>query len=167
MSLIKLSALAILTSLIAGLGLVGGNYLLETNQTEPQNINNDVDKITLISTEEFNLLDLKQDPFEILEPSISNNVLNLKVKFSGGCSAHDFSIIGVTPFMESNPVQIKVVFGHDDNDDPCDSIISSEIKFDLTPLKQEYIQSYPGSIDGEIWLNFNGQSQSVLYEFLY
>ena len=44
--------------------------------------------------------------------------------------------------MESNPVQVNALLAHDDDDDPCDAVVSQRRTFDLTPFLEAYEEAY-------------------------
>jgi hypothetical protein len=83
-----------------------------------------------------------RDDFSFINVFLENDLLYLKISYSGGCVSHDFSLIGSGEFLESYPVQSSIVLSHEDNDDNCDSIITDTLVFYLTPLKELYFESY-------------------------
>jgi hypothetical protein len=66
--------------------------------------------------------------------------------------------------MESEPVQIDVVFSHDDKEDPCDAYLYETITFDLTVLKQKWQYEYQAD-SGTIILNIENHTEAVGYRF--
>ena len=44
--------------------------------------------------------------------------------------------------MESQPVQVRVFLSHWSFNDPCDAVVSRELRFDLGPVKQAYQAAY-------------------------
>ena len=99
----------------------------------------------------------------IITIKLEDGLLQINVTFSGGCEKHVFDLIGMTSFMESNPVQVNVVLSHN-NTDPCDSIVNESLTFDLSPLKELW-QQYYHSDSGTIIIWFEGWEESILYEF--
>lgn len=92
------------------------------------------------------------DPVFISDAAISGDVLTLSVEYSGGCANHYFGSCWDGAFAESDPVQAWLDLNHEDNDDPCDGIMSEDITFDLLPMRDAWNASYgPGS--GTITLN--------------
>lgn len=85
--------------------------------------------------------------YEIESFNISNDTFYLAVNYSGGCNDHEFGLVAYNYFMESFPVQVDLFLYHNDFDDACDGIISSQIYFDLTPLKGEYYLAYGNNTD--------------------
>lgn len=75
----------------------------------------------------------------------AGGVLDVEVSYSGGCEAHEIDLVVFGGFMESFPVQVNAALAHEDRDDACDSIVQRTLRFDLTPLHDEYDSSYePG-----------------------
>ncbi len=103
---------------------------------------------------------LPRDAVEIDSVSIENDVITFKVTYGGGCAEHDFILANFGGFMESWPVQTKVLLSHDDHDDPCDALETRQIKFNLTPLKILYKTQYPNT-DGIIVLQIIGPETSL------
>lgn len=66
--------------------------------------------------------------------------------------------------MESYPVQTTIVLSHEDNDDNCESFITETLVFDLTPLKELYIDLYSES-SGTIIIHLLGWDNSITYEY--
>jgi hypothetical protein len=94
----------------------------------------------LLDESEFN--NAPRDEFTFVNVTLEEDLLYLKVSYSGGCATHNFSLIGTGVFMESYPVQTSIVLSHEDNYDNCESIITETLVFDLTPLKELYAESY-------------------------
>ena len=83
-----------------------------------------------------------RDPLEIQIPGIEGDILSVRVAYGGGCKVHLVRGVAVGGFMESAPVQVRVVLSHEDHDDPCDAWLTRELRFDLTPLKRAYQDAY-------------------------
>ena len=96
--------------------------------------------------------------YSYVNVSIEKDLLCLEISYSGGCVSHDFSLIGSGSFSESYPVQTSMLLSHEDNDDNCDSIITDTLVFDLTPLKELYIESYSES-SGTIIIYLSGYAK--------
>jgi hypothetical protein len=125
----------------------------------------------LLDESEFN--NAPRDEFTFVNVTLEKDLLYLKVSYSGGCASHDFSLVGTGVFMESYPVQTSIVLSHEDNDDNCESIITETLVFDLTPLKELYVESYLES-SGTIIIyllgyaqlsHVNGWENLISYEF--
>lgn len=75
-------------------------------------------------------------------PSITGDVLTLNVSYSGGCEAHDFTLITSGVFLESDPVQLQAVLAHNANGDSCEAWITETYHFNVSPLKTRYQKAY-------------------------
>jgi hypothetical protein len=67
--------------------------------------------------------------------------------------------------MESYPVQTGLRLAHEKNNDTCKALLSRILKFDLTPLKAAYTNSYGSATPGIIRLRIGGSSDSPLYKW--
>ncbi len=103
--------------------------------------------------------------------SISINSLRLDEKteellvqagHSAGCATHQFGLCFSEEFAESEPVQVQLQLLHDDGGEMCEAYAMSNLKFDLSPLRDEYETRY-GSKQGQIRINMGGES--VVYTF--
>lgn len=105
------------------------------------------------------------DPYRIENVSLDRDSIRFTVKYSGGCKAHDFSLVAYNYFLESNPVQVNILLEHDSNKDACEALITKDnMSFSLEPLKNEYIKAYGNQ--GRMILNLmlNGKSQKKDYK---
>lgn len=89
----------------------------------------------------------ESDPYELetdgdRAPVIENDTLILTVSYSGGCEAHDFTLVTDGGFMESDPVQLVLTLTHDANDDPCEAYPTERYVFDLQPIRTLYQEAY-------------------------
>lgn len=114
------------------------------------------------------LLVQNNDPFSLDKEngpaiSISNDVINYKVSYTGGCEDHNFDLYAENEFLESDPVQSSVFLIHENNGDICESQITETLQFDLKPLKESYQGGYQTS-KGEIQLGV-WAGESILWEF--
>jgi hypothetical protein len=83
-----------------------------------------------------------QDPLTIEDAGVAGDFLDVRVGYSGGCRTHDIHAVAWGGWMESHPVQVRVYLSHDDRGDPCDAIITRDLRFDLRPLKIAYEDAY-------------------------
>lgn len=104
------------------------------------------------------------DPVTIEAAAISKDQLQLTVRFGGGCARHRIALLLGRAFMESFPVQIQARLSHDAGGDACDALITRQLAFDLSPLRQRYRNSYgPGA--ATIIINLSGLTSSLRYSF--
>ena len=94
---------------------------------------------------------------------IEGDKLFLNVGYGGGCEEHEFTLCWPSQsFMESNPVQTGLEVLHDANDDMCDAYFFDTIEFDLTPLRDAYVDGYGGG--GTIIVHVGGESLEYSFE---
>ena len=103
------------------------------------------------------------DPFTILNAAVVDHELQLTVEYSGGCEVHDFGACWDESFAESEPVQVGLLISHEDFDDPCDALPVEMIAFDLSPVRNAWIDAYQ-QLSGTITLNVPGWG-SLDYSF--
>ena len=106
-------------------------------------------------------------PYEINNTEIAGDTLKVQVTYSGGCKEHGFCLIAWNYFLESYPVQAKLLLSHNANKDYCDARITSELKIDLSPLREEYIKQY-GKVNSSIAVEMlisSDQELNLIYKF--
>lgn len=86
--------------------------------------------------------DAPLDPIVITDASIAGDTLMVAVQHGGGCVTHGYGTCWDGSFAESDPVQAWLQLSHEDNDDPCDAIVMQELVFDLTPMRDAWIDAY-------------------------
>ena len=118
----------------------------------------------VIITENTNDPRWPADPVTISAAEVKGDSLWMTVSFGGGCRGHSFLLLSDGAWMESYPVQLGVRLAHEDNNDNCKALLSRLLKFDLTPLKVAYANSY-GAAPGIIRINVRGSGASVLYKW--
>lgn len=102
---------------------------------------------------------LQMDPFTLKHVSLEGAIMKLGVNYSGGCHSHEFRLFMSPPvFQESFPVQAKLWLQHENDDDPCDAIVSDELAFDISPILDLYRKQY--GKDAPIRLNVFGYFDS-------
>jgi hypothetical protein len=106
--------------------------------------NEDSNKKTekIIIFENRNDVDIYTDPATIKDARIEDDQLKLKVSYGGGCEKHEFKLFGSRLFMESNPLQAAIYLSHNSNGDLCKALLSKELIFDISPLKETCLQMY-------------------------
>ena len=104
------------------------------------------------------------DGLEFEEGSyIEGDELFLTVGYGGGCEEHEFTLCWPSQtFMESAPVQVGLEVLHNANNDMCDAYFFDPISFDLTPLREAYVDGYGGG--GTILVNVGGESLEYTFE---
>jgi hypothetical protein len=106
----------------------------------------------------------RHDPYELASARVEGDTLHVTVQYGGGCAVHDFSLLVVPIFLESYPVQMSGSLAHDAKGDPCRALVSSDLRFDLSPIKEAYRQSY-GVQSDTVHLRIADWPGPVVYAF--
>ena len=105
------------------------------------------------------------DEYSLNSASIANDTLNISVSYSGGCEEHQFTLVVSDTFLESFPVQLHVYLAHNGNGDTCEAYPTDNYRFDLTPIKTMYQESYRQK-EGSIVLRLkDAPNGELVYEF--
>lgn len=106
------------------------------------------------------------DPLFVTDAAIVGDELHVGVEYSGGCEEHLVGSCWDESFAESEPVQAFVTITHESNDDPCEAIESQMLDFDLTPLRDEWLDAYGGGMGGgTMIINVAGFPGGLEYSF--
>lgn len=119
---------------------------------------------TVELAENFEATMWKLDPYTIDSAMVVGDTLRLVVRHGGGCRTHRFSLAASRAFRESSPVQVSAVLTHDADGDNCRALLTRDLRYDLTPLREAYRAAYgagPGSIVIHLW----HQGRSLRYDF--
>lgn len=93
--------------------------------------------------------------------SITGDTLILVVSYSGGCRTHDFRLFGSRSIIKTNPPQAEIYLSHNFNADMCEAWMTEIIKFDLTPLKNYYLQTFDNT--GHLLLRIYEPVTNIVY----
>ncbi len=105
------------------------------------------------------------DEYALNSAAITDDTLNISVSYSGGCEAHEFTLVVSEAFLESFPVQLPVSIAHDANNDTCEAYPTENYRFDLTPIKTMYQNAYRQEA-GTIVLRLKDAPEGdLIYEF--
>jgi hypothetical protein len=104
------------------------------------------------------------DPLTIESATITGDVLQVTVRFGGGCARHRIALLISHVFMESHPVQVRARLAHDAGGDMCEALLRRTLTFDLTPLKRRYRASYGGG-SAAVIIHLSGLPRSLRYDF--
>jgi hypothetical protein len=79
------------------------------------------------------------------------DTLEVEVEYSGGCRDHEFWLLAIddwVPLPDAGPVPtvgVGLRLAHEDNEDRCEALLRSTLRFGLEPLRRAYRQEYaPG-----------------------
>jgi len=107
------------------------------------NIQQDTTNLVIITNQDPDSLQL--DPFTLNDVSLDGDILTLNIRYSGGCEEHDVQLfMSPSAFMESNPVQAALYLRHDAHNDPCDALITTDVRFNVRPIAEQYRRDYGG-----------------------
>ena len=112
----------------------------------------DTIKPVLLINEENNSL-VEHDLLNVNKVQLDKDLLAFEVSYSGGCETHEIDLLAYKSIQKSNPAQVTVMLSHNSNKDACEAMITKEVKFDLSELK-EYLKK-----------NYNIQDKVVLLLF--
>ena len=104
------------------------------------------------------------DSNTISNVELIDNILNITTSYSGGCEDHEFELVGINIFMESDPVQTDIRLSHNANNDTCEAYITEELTFNLSPLKEAWQETHQQE-SGTIIINLEGVDEPISYEF--
>src|SRR5262245_13871186 len=99
------------------------------------------------------LLVTPQDPYALLEATLTGDILTLRVGFSGCSPDHRFTLYAGRYFQESIPVQTPLVLSHDALGESCEAYFERTLRFDLDPIRLAHIRDYRGP--GVVILRFH------------
>ncbi len=110
------------------------------------------------------LLSSGRAPVDIKGVSVEGDFLELELSYAGGCEKHSFWLEWDGLFLESYPVQARVILGHEDRNDGCKAIVSEKRRFDLTPFKEDWRRGYQQT-EGTMSIHVKEAPRAVLYTF--
>ena len=90
----------------------------------------------------------------ILNTKIIDDILQIKIEYSGGCEKHDFNLIFNEIWKKSMPPKITLFLEHKDGNDKCKALVSEVLKFDIKKLKEK---------TNVVYINLVGYSKSIKY----
>lgn len=122
----------------------------------------------------FSLIDIvPSDPYGCeVAPTIKDDILTMKVNYSGGCLEHTFSGIFDEDALQ-NPAfpttgTLPLMVLHQSNGDNCKALITREVKVCLGDLKTRLMFNYPMSSTNTVKLRVQGignWAHEVNYKF--
>jgi hypothetical protein len=81
--------------------------------------------------------DVQKDPYATTAARVEGDDLVVDVGYSGGCRTHEFTLVSQpSPIMSPLPA-VELTLIHDANEDLCEAYLREELRFDLTPLRQD------------------------------
>ncbi|MFW5831311.1 MAG: hypothetical protein ACOCVA_03615 [Prolixibacteraceae bacterium] len=80
---------------------------------------------------------LPRDPVFIHEAFVDGECLEVKLSYSGGCREHTIDLARMNPLNAGSSDIPAFEIRHNANGDRCEALFTKNIRFDLTPLKEE------------------------------
>ena len=105
------------------------------------------------------------DKYALNSATITDDMLNISVSYSGGCEDHQFTLVVSDRFLESFPVQLHASIAHDANNDTCEAYPTENYRFDLTPIKTMYQVAYRQEAGTIIFRLKDAPEGELIYEF--
>jgi hypothetical protein len=94
---------------------------------------------------------------------LAGDALALSVQLGGGCVEHSFKLCYSEAFKESSPVQADLwLVDRATEPDPCDALLTRELAFDLSALREHYGATYP---NGPSQMLLNVSREQLDYDF--
>ena len=83
--------------------------------------------------------------FTLNSATVSGDILNIDVSYSGGVKQHVFTLSTAESFQEADPVRLDLFLTHNTADgqaDLAEAWLTEQLRFDLTAIKTSYKQQY-------------------------
>ena len=142
------------------------NTSLENNQTKLEQSNNEGGIVErkhepIQIKAEVGRIELREQTtgVQIIKSRVEGNTLYLKVGYSGGCTKHDFKVIGNPMISKSLPPIRRVELVHLNNGDTCREYIEQQLIIDVSNL------AYQQETGSKIKLQFSGIEEMIMYTF--
>jgi hypothetical protein len=91
--------------------------------------------------------EIQWDGFTVTDMRIAGDRLALTIEYGGGCQEHQFwCYMSPAAFLESYPAQANLYIRHNANDDFCDALLTQQLIWDLSSVRDLYLAHY-GSLD--------------------
>lgn len=87
----------------------------------------------------------------------AKGLLKLIISYSGGCKEHDFELISKGNYLKTNPPKINLYLIDNQKEDPCRSIITDTLFFNLEHIK------YPSG--DKLILLINDSEKTIEYAY--
>lgn len=119
-------------------------------------------KVLLTDLDTFDRESWDDGAYQVEMMSIEEDIVTLKVSYSG-CGVKDLNMVFYNYFLESEPVQSYAFLPQ--INEACLAFFSDEYSFDLAPLKDSFLEAYPGS-GGSINISIR-ENGETLEQFTY
>jgi hypothetical protein len=144
---------------IAAAGLAATECRVNTGPTQIED-----EVVPVVVGDPFDVASWVEDPYTIRDARVSGDQLVIDLRFSGGCEDHDFRLVRAEAFLESNPVQQRLLLAHDGHDDACEALLQPTLTIDITSIRNAWRQAYQQT-SGTIILRLHDWDGELRYEF--
>lgn len=94
----------------------------------------EADDLVLQLLDDFDWENLPNDAATITAARVEGQTLLLTVQFGGGCGRHRLALVAGTAIAESYPPFSSFRLAHDGGGDPCDALLTRDLRVDLSPI---------------------------------
>ena len=77
-----------------------------------------------------------QDSYQLAAAAVQDDTLAVTLSYGGGCREHEFTLVLSNAFKMTDPVRLAATLAHDADGDPCEAWLTTDVVFDLAPLKR-------------------------------
>lgn len=144
---------------IAATGLAATECRVKTGPSQVED-----EDVPVVVGDPFDVASWVEDPYTIRDARVSGDQLVIDLSFSGGCEDHDFRLVRADAFMESNPVQLRLLLAHDGHDDACEALLQPTLTIDITSIRDAWRQAYQLN-SGTVLLRLHDWDGELRYEF--
>lgn len=90
----------------------------------------------------------RQDGYHLIDAGLTDAALSLHISFSGCDPDYPLALYMVGGFMESNPVQARILPSHNSHGEICAAYFTRLVSWDLTPIRNACRRAYgqPGTV---------------------
>jgi hypothetical protein len=86
------------------------------------------------------LKSLKLDAYGIMAKLVGDE-LQVSCSYGGGCKDHVVELVATRYVFDAKTAEVDIIITHDAKNDPCEAMLMSKHRFDLTPIKAAYAES--------------------------
>ncbi len=86
--------------------------------------------------------DWPRDPFTWTSATLNGYLLDATLSYSGGCRGHPVDLVVWGGWKGTTPTEVDAFVAHDDRDDPCDSVVTRTVRFDLIALRTAWQRDF-------------------------
>lgn len=123
------------------LGKEGTHFFRSCIATTPDSSVKDV----VILTPEVDPLNWN-DFFSIKNVSVTNSLLEIEVRYGGGCKTHEFILYADPILKDGNPPVLNFILLHNANEDACKALITETLVFNIKSIEELHQGVSPISI---------------------